>query len=242
MTAKDYRLRAREALRGKWKHMCLLMLVISMFSYRFGLDLAYEGWFSAERTLWGYTYHVPLGFGWVLAAVLLGLRLMNYVIGVGRYAAARSVLYGQTPSLRMLFPMKLAWKALLMNIVSTTLIILQSLLLVVPGLIAMYRYIMTDYILMENPDMGPIQALKESRRRMKGRKWELFCVQLSFIGWMLLGSAPSLAVNFLLDLPAMSTAMLTRVLNLLFATWVTVYMELARAAFFHDIVHGKKRG
>ena len=65
---------------------------------------------------------------------------------------------------------------------------LGTILLVIPGLIMGYTYAMTDYILAEHPDMAPGEVMKGSKAMMEGNRWRLFCLQFSFIGWMLLSS------------------------------------------------------
>lgn len=62
-----------------------------------------------------------------------------------------------------------------------------SLLLIIPGIIKSYQYAMVSYILAENPDMDYKSALKWSRDLMKGHKFRFFVLELSFIGWLLLG-------------------------------------------------------
>ena len=47
---------------------------------------------------------------------------------------------------------------------------------------------MTPYVLMEHPEYSANEAITESRRLMDGRKWNLFCLTFSFIGWRLLCS------------------------------------------------------
>ncbi len=56
-------------------------------------------------------------------------------------------------------------------------------LTIIGGFVMYYAYYLVDYIIMENPSLGPIETLKLSRRMMKGQKWKFFCLQLSFIGW-----------------------------------------------------------
>ncbi len=68
------------------------------------------------------------------------------------------------------------------------LVFLWSLLLVVPGIIKSYSYMMVPYILAENPNMKPREAIKLSRDMMKGFKWQTFVLQLSFFGWYILGA------------------------------------------------------
>lgn len=82
------------------------------------------------------------------------------------------------------------WRILLLQIVSTILIALWSLLLVVPGIIAAYRYSMAFFILLDHPEYGVMDCLRESRRITQGRKLELFKLDLSFLGWMLLSAMP----------------------------------------------------
>lgn len=61
------------------------------------------------------------------------------------------------------------------------------LLLVIPGIIKSYEYAMVPYILAEHPDMEYRTALSKSREMMDGHKWDFFVLQLSFIGWEMLG-------------------------------------------------------
>lgn len=63
---------------------------------------------------------------------------------------------------------------------------LWSLLFIIPGIIKGLSYSMSYYILIDNPQMTPMEALKESQRITYGHKWELFVLQLSFILWNLL--------------------------------------------------------
>lgn len=63
---------------------------------------------------------------------------------------------------------------------------LWSLLLVVPGIVKSYEYRMIPYLLAENPEMTKEDAFAESRRMMKGQKWQTFVLDFSFMGWMIL--------------------------------------------------------
>lgn len=63
---------------------------------------------------------------------------------------------------------------------------LWTLLFIIPGLVKSYAYAMTPYIMLEKPEMGINDAITKSRQMMKGHKWKLFCLDLSFTGWMLL--------------------------------------------------------
>lgn len=79
------------------------------------------------------------------------------------------------------------WKNLLAaGLLQGLFVILWSLLFVIPGVIAAFRYSMTSYILAQNPEMPAMEAIARSKEMMKGNKWRLFCLHLSFIGWSIL--------------------------------------------------------
>ena len=64
---------------------------------------------------------------------------------------------------------------------------LWSLLLIIPGIIKSYAYRMVPYIMADNPQMEATDAITLSRKMMDGEKWKAFVLDLSFIGWYLLG-------------------------------------------------------
>lgn len=90
---------------------------------------------------------------------------------------------------------------------------LWSLLFVIPGIVKYYSYAMTNYILMDRPELSASEAIAESRKMMNGHKMELFILDLSFIGWQIL-------------------SIFTCGLLLL---WVYPYMYAARAAFYLEL-------
>ena len=59
---------------------------------------------------------------------------------------------------------------------------------IIGGIIKRYSYYMVPYIVAENPDINPIEAIELSRRMMYGHKWECFKLEMTFIGWWILGS------------------------------------------------------
>jgi len=90
---------------------------------------------------------------------------------------------------------------------------LWSLLFFIPGIIKGLSYSMGMYILAEHPEMSATQALDESKRMMRGHKWELFVLQLSFIGWFLL-------VPFTMGL---------------LLIWLTPYVKMSTTNFYNCI-------
>ncbi len=65
-------------------------------------------------------------------------------------------------------------------------LILWTLLLIVPGIVKSYEYLMVPYILAENPGMDRKEVFAISKRMMEGEKWDAFVLSLSFFGWELL--------------------------------------------------------
>ena len=65
---------------------------------------------------------------------------------------------------------------------------LWSLLLVVPGIVKHYEYLMVPYIIAENPAMDYKEAFQISKQMMDGEKMEAFIMDLSFLGWYLLSA------------------------------------------------------
>lgn len=92
-------------------------------------------------------------------------------------------------------------------------VFLWTLLLIIPGIIMGYAYAMTPYIMHEHPELSSSECIKASKDMMRGYKWKLFCLDLSFIGWVLLGLL-SLGIGLL---------------------WVQPYYECARVRFYESL-------
>lgn len=91
---------------------------------------------------------------------------------------------------------------------------LWMLLLIIPGIIKGYSYALTPYLLKDHPELKFNAAIEESMRLMSGNKMRLFLLDLSFIGWFLLGLI-TFGIAFL---------------------WITPYWNTARAAFYEDLM------
>ena len=60
-------------------------------------------------------------------------------------------------------------------------------LTIIGGFVKGFSYWAVPYIVAENPDIGPLEAIRLSRRMMNGHKWEVFLFQLSLAPWAILG-------------------------------------------------------
>ncbi len=65
-------------------------------------------------------------------------------------------------------------------------VVLWSLLLIIPGIVKSYSYAMVPFLLSDNPDLQPMDAIRKSSQMMDGYKWQAFVLDLSFIGWGIL--------------------------------------------------------
>lgn len=158
-----------------------------------------EGQLKAETPVYSISRQLEAGFGFlvfVIALIILcvslvfGVLVSNvmlvgkrryflkktagiYEIGIGELFSGFSESYGN-----------LVWVMFQHSLY----IFLWSLLLVVPGIIKAYEYYMVPYLLAENPRISWSEARDLSRRMMDGNKFNVFVLELSFIGWEILGA------------------------------------------------------
>lgn len=64
---------------------------------------------------------------------------------------------------------------------------LWFLLLIIPGIVKSYEYYFVPYILTKEPSLTATEAIQRSRELTDGEKWNMFVLDLSFIGWYILG-------------------------------------------------------
>ncbi len=108
-------------------------------------------------------------------------------------------------------------KSFLLYLLQSIFLALWMFLLIVPGIIKIYSYSMSFYIQRDNNKKEAVDCITESRQLMDGHKWQLFCLDLSFIGWYILG-ALCFGVGTLFVVP---------------------YHEMARANFYEALVAEK---
>ncbi len=76
-------------------------------------------------------------------------------------------------------------------------LVLWTCLFIIPGAIKSYSYRMVPYIIKDNPELSATETITKSREMMNGHKWRAFLLDLSFLGWILLGCI-TLGIAFLL--------------------------------------------
>lgn len=140
--------------------------------------------FDAEQFIYAWEDAMPSP-----AANLLNLllTLMGWVVAAGFTIFALRTISGSGASVWNLFDgFGMFFRIIWLHILESIFIFLWALLFIIPGFIAFYRYRMAIYLLLEHPEMSAMECINESKRLMKGHKWELFVLDLSFIGWGIL--------------------------------------------------------
>ncbi len=203
-SSQNLRALGRNALTGKWGMGILGTLIffalttvpVIILDEIFGNGITDP---SGISTVYTILISGPMTLGYAMFAISIFRR---------RETSPAEVFYG----------FERFGKAFGLYIVTSIFILLWTLLLVVPGIIAAIRYSMSFYILADQPNIGIMEAINESKRLMQGNKWKFFCLNLSFIGWALL-SALTLGIGFL---------------------WLMPYMEVTFIAFY-DLANGSLR-
>ena len=235
MTSADFRKIARDALKGNW-----IIAIIAAFIASFlgglnstGLNVSFNFTFESPEiennesvaTLLATQNDGGMGlYDGIITALLIFIviafiySLIMFIIGsavaVGYSEFNLDLIDGVKPRIGSLFSrfgqLKTAIAARLLVFLR---VFVGLLFFVVPGIIMAYNYSMVNFVLSENPDMTAREALKESKRIMKGYRFKLFCLELSFFGWVLL-SVLTFGIGFI---------------------WVVPYQQATLAAFYREI-------
>ena len=196
-TNKEMRTAARAALKGRWTNPVLCALVFMLISCVISL-------------LTGSENHTVMFCGFVLTLLVV------LPLGFGYQVAFLRHMRGEEADDLVTRPFN-AFKAysryLGTSLLYTLFICLWTLLLIVPGIIMGLAYAMTPYIMHDHPELSPIECIRKSKAMMQGHKWQLFCLGLSFIGWLLLG--------------ILTLGILT--------LWVQPWMECSHAKFYEEL-------
>lgn len=192
-SASEMRAAARVSLSYKWGAAALMTLVygLVMSGVPIGLNKALT---DGVGNLFQLVL-LPMGYG-LIVAYLDNIRS-------GESYRVNQLFVGFKEYWRV-------WGTLMLIYLYTS---LWTLLLIVPGIIKSYSYAMTYYILRDEPDLKFNDAIEKSMRMMDGHKFDLFYLQLTFIGWGLL-------------------CILTLGIGIF---WLVPYMQAAEVHFYEDV-------
>ena len=202
LKAKDFRKYAREALKGNWLKAGVVSVVAGFLGASMGINgisTSSMGGSAPEESEWLETLFVNTGVSSEASATVVAVALGVFLV-ILLWAIMALVIGGATTlgyakfNLNLVDAKEAKVKDLFsqynrlgtgfgMQFLRTLYVSLWSLLFVIPGLIANFSYYMAPFILSEHPEMKAKEAIKESKKLMKGNKWRLFCLEFSFIGW-----------------------------------------------------------
>ena len=212
-TNKEYKNAALAALKGNWAPFVVAVIIMMAFMY----VIMGPYLFVYQVSLGMHQIAISPAFAFAAVAVyILGMPLLTMPLTLGfDYASNRLLVEGDNRAVGNLFRDSFGrwgrkvWGMFLMNFFVS----LWSLLLIIPGFIKYYAYALTPYILIDNPELSANQAINLSQEMMKGHKFDMFILHLSFIGWIFL-------------------SIFTFGIGLL---WLLPYMMTAQAAFYQDV-------
>lgn len=214
MTNQDYKNAALAALKGKWAPAVLATIVVFLLIAPY--EAFYLGTLNITNSLQTDPFGAPSWYWIAYGAVMLYILLVFYPAIIGYSNAFKQLLLTgddrlTANSFKIGFQrwLRNAWGLLLMGIK----VMLWTFVFIIPGFIKAFAYALTPFLLVDCPELTPLQCIKLSNRMMKGHKFDLFYLYLSFIGWGLLGIL-TLGIGYL---------------------WLTPYMTASTAAFYEDV-------
>lgn len=204
----EYRAQARETLKGRWNEMALLMLVMSLIAVFFAVP-NYIG------TLAEMTWLALSGSGCSLLVTWLITVPLSYAFYNLCLTYARREELEDSYFAALFKDFAANWsKYVLSGLLVGLLVALITIpTLMIGAIILGLAYAMVPFVIHDNKEMGVREVLRTSRLMMRGHKWQLFVLELTFIGWALL-------------------CIFTLGIGLL---WLQPYMATSYAHFYEDV-------
>ena len=182
--------KARQVLKGHYWQAFIVSLIIIIIggSHNRGEIGSSRG---AETTnLINIDFQFALFIGLVILILVFLRMLIGYALEVGgrKYFIRLSQGDSDLSNLGFAFRKKRYFNIFITMFLRSIYLFLWTLLLIIPGIIKFYAYRMVPYILADNPEMKPGEAIKLSQKMTQGEKLNIFILDLSFLGWFILGA------------------------------------------------------
>jgi uncharacterized membrane protein len=258
--AANFRALARQGLQGRWGDALLKgAIYLIVLNMPLQIILALSGWYDPYRTAPVSSLDQQSGFAPLydeylrpyveMSSSVAGLIYLYQFLVVGALLFGVTTLYlryrrrQEAPTELLFSGFANYGRAFLLSLLIGIFVFLWSLLLIIPGVIAFYRYRLAFYLLADDPNISPQAAITLSKELMAGNKWKLFCLDLSFIGWAILASVATsfLSVPFaMLSLAGETGGTLLYVVAAtlvsgVFMGMLYMYMGTAVAAFYERV-------
>ena len=203
MTRGEMKQRARYLLATTRPHPCLVTLALLAFGWivnylaqKIGGQPILVDLNAVEALDFRNMVRIDLAnTEFVPTAILIAFQLVIIILSFGYTGYLLRVVRGEASGVgNLLDGFGIAGRAIVLTIFIDVLVALASALLFVPGIILSYAYAMARRLQMDHPDWSPVRCMRESRYMMRGHKWDLFVLQLSFLGWLILATIPGVSV------------------------------------------------
>lgn len=194
-----------------------------------------EGIYQAQSIIAG-VFGTPGGYITIFLSIVLSLYTM--VVNYGYTGYALRAVRGERPGYGEIFSrFYMAGRIILAEILMAVFVFLWSMLFIIPGLIAAYRYQMIPYILLDDPDCSVMEAFRRSKALMRGRKWELFVLEMSFFLWAVGAAALSGLVQVVCGrfLPDAVVSCLSLLVVTAFYLFLEPYQQFTFAQWYLEI-------
>lgn len=190
--------KAKDALRGNYWKAFIVSLVLAIISGGSSTGAnnaskAGEGYNGGSGAINEMLTSSIIKWAIIIAIVTIVVLIIRLIIGYAIEVGTRKFFVkssqGESDMNDLLYGFK---DNRYMNILKTMFtrdiyLFLWTLLFIIPGIIKSYSYRMVPYILADNPDIDRKRAIELSREMTKGQKLSIFVLELSFIGWYILG-------------------------------------------------------
>lgn len=124
----------------------------------------------------------------LLISFLIWIFLINMYQVISRRIFLEGRVYKKVPMQRFLFLLRIKfWTRTSWTMFVTSAFYSLWCLTLVGIFVKRYSYILVPYIVAENPKIKTLDAINLSRKMMDGHKWECFKLEMSYIGWVILG-------------------------------------------------------
>lgn len=146
----------------------------------------------------------PLFSGPAELFVTIFSTLLTPILGIGVYLYCMTIRRGERAEYLVLFDgFSFAGKIIILYLLQMLFVFLWMMLFIFPGFVAAYRYRFAYLNLCADPSLSPSEALKLSKQQTQGYKLQLFRLDLSYFGWIILASLPVILLSSLVMDPDM---------------------------------------
>lgn len=215
MSRAELKKDAKEKLKGNWGTVILVVIILTaVISLCIQVVLKVFGQ-EVSTNFYGVTIEIPLLSTTGSFVNMVVSCAIAAFFGLGKSKVFLKISRGEKPSIEDAFSMgKYFVPAFIAAFVISLFVFLWFFLLIIPAIIASYRYKLYQYVLIDNPNMKAMEVVSRCKEMMVGHKMDLFFLDLSFLGWLILGVF-TFGILYL---------------------WLFPYIYTTQANFYNDIV------